>query len=49
MRLAPLLLLLAACAPPRAYPVYTIRSEPLYFIAPGGAHVPLDEPIEGRR
>lgn len=39
-------LALCACQPVRNYPIYTTHEAPIYYIAPGGAHVPLSEPIE---
>lgn len=42
-----LALALCACQPARTYPVYATPHEaPIFYIAPGGAHVPLSEPIE---
>jgi hypothetical protein len=41
-----LALLLGACQASPPWPVYTIRYEPLYYIGPSGAHIPLDQPIE---
>lgn len=38
---------LPACSRTANYPIYTVAPQPMvYYVAPGGAHVPLAQPIE---